>query len=189
MTIPYEAPQGRRLNVIGAYVTHGPQAGTLIHESYASLPKSRATKQRVPLAGQAARHGLEPEEVGPIDGERFLAFVWKVAGRPTIYSEGWVRERPMIIVLDNYSVHHCELVRAAIPQLTGADVHLSYLPAYSPELSGIEPIWHAVKHHEMPVRSFTVLGQLKKEVDAALSRKAAILRASAKSVQTLPLAA
>jgi len=27
LTIPYEAPQGRRVNVIGATFTHGPEVG------------------------------------------------------------------------------------------------------------------------------------------------------------------
>lgn len=27
--VPYQAPRGRRVNVLGAYVTHGPPAGRL----------------------------------------------------------------------------------------------------------------------------------------------------------------
>ncbi len=27
LRVPYQAPQGRRVNVLGAYFTHGPQAG------------------------------------------------------------------------------------------------------------------------------------------------------------------
>jgi hypothetical protein len=187
--IPYEAPQGRRVNVIGAYFTHGPAVGTLCWASYASLPKSRAKTQQRSVAEQAVRHGLLPEEVGVLDSERFLAFLWKVAGRPFIYPAGWRRERPLVIVLDNYSVHKSERVEAALPELTAADIHLFYLPAYTPELSQMEPVWHAVKHHELTQRSFEILGQLKRAVDAALARKATALYAAAQTAYLLPLAA
>jgi hypothetical protein len=184
--IPYEAPQGRRVNVIGAYFTHGLARGTLCWESYASLPKSRAKTQPRSVAEQAARHGLLPEEVGVLDSERFLSFLWKVAGRPRCSPASWRRERPLVIVLDNYSVHKCERVQAALPELTAADIHLFYLPAYSPELSQIEPLWNAVKHHEMTHRSFDVLGHLKRAVDAALARRATALFATAQTAYLLP---
>jgi hypothetical protein len=29
LRVPYQAPQGRRVNVLGAYFTHGPDAGRL----------------------------------------------------------------------------------------------------------------------------------------------------------------
>jgi transposase len=177
LRIPYEAPQGRRVNAIGAYFTHGPSAGEFHFRSYATLPKSRAKKRRVRVEEQAAQHGVAPEAVGPIESERFLAFVWQVAGRPTEACSGWQRERPLVIVLDNYSVHVSERVRQEQPALVGAGVILWYLPAYSPELSAIEPIWQSVKHHEIPKRSVEQLGELKQTVDAALHAKATVLRA------------
>jgi hypothetical protein len=169
------------VNVIGAYFSDGPQAGEFLFESYASLPKSRAKKRRKSLEEQAAQHGLSSAEVGTLDSERFLAFVWRVAGCSAgreAPEAGWRRERPLVIVLDNYSVHTSETVRAAQPALTAAEVYLFYLPAYSPELSAIEPIWQGVKHHDLPERSFERLGQLKGAVDAVLTRKAAALRAA-----------
>jgi hypothetical protein len=57
-------------------------------------------------------------------------------------------------------------------------VTLWYLPSYSPELSEIEPIWHSVKHREMVRRSHEVLGDLKRDVDDTLERKAAALLAA-----------
>ena len=177
LRIPYEAPQGRRVNAIGAYFTHGPCAGTFCFKSYVMLPKSRAKKRRVSLEEQAAQHGVRPEEVGPIDRERFLAFVWQVAGRPTAASEAWERERPLVIVLDNYSVHVSDRVRQEQRALVRAGVILWHLPAYSPEMSEIEPIWQSVKHHEIPQRSFDYLGDLKQTVDGALKQKAAVLNA------------
>ena len=80
-----------------------------------------------------------------------------------------------MIVLDNYSVHNSQAVEEALPQLAAANVFLFYLPAYSPQLSEIEPIWNSVKHHAMPVRSYTVAGDLKRAVEEALARKAQAL--------------
>lgn len=175
--MPYEAPQGRRVNALGAYFTHGPDAGEFAFVSYASLPKSSA-KQPPPLAEQAAKHGLVVEAVGKIDSDVFLGFLWTVAGRPVEAPADWRRERPLWYVLDNYSVHTCEQVREERPRLAAAGIHLFYLPAYSPELSRIEAEWRDVKYHGLPVRSQHQLGGLKWAVDTGLARKALELRAA-----------
>jgi hypothetical protein len=175
VSVAYEAPQGRRVNALGAYFSHGPLAGRFVTQVYASLPKSRAKKQRKTPEQIARDHGLSEAEAGFIDSGRFLNFVWRVAGRPLVYLSGWRRERPLVLVLDNYSVHSSQPVQEALPQLAAADVFLFYLPSYSPELSQIEPIWNSVKHHEMPVRSYTVAGDLKRAVEEALARKAQAL--------------
>ena len=178
LRIPYEAPQGRRVNAMGAFFSHGPLAGRFVFETYAGLPKSRAKKQRKSHEEIALAHGLTPQEVGPIDKERFLAFIWRVAQRPTDAPEDWKRERPLWIVLDNYSVHTSHPVQEAVPLLEAANVFFFYLPSYSPQLSDIEPIWNAVKHHEMPVRSHQKVKALKNAVDAALTKKAQSLWAA-----------
>jgi hypothetical protein len=176
LRVPYEAPQGRRVNVIGAHFTHGPEAGRFEYQSWAALPKSRAKKRCKTLEEQAAAHGLRVEEVGPIDSTRVLAFVWHIAGRPAETPEGWQRVRPLKVVLDNYSVHTSQTLVDALPALAAAGVELVKLPSYSPELSRIEPDWHDVKQHGLPVRSFARVADLKQAVDAALARKAAQLR-------------
>jgi hypothetical protein len=178
LTIPYEAPQGRRVNAIGAVFTHGAQAGGFYFESYACLPKVRTKKQRQSLAERAARYGLSPEEVGPIDSERFLRFVWRVAGRPDNACVGWKRERLLVIVLDNYSVHKSARVQAEEAALLTAGVILWYLPAYTPEMSAIELIWQDVKYHRMQRRSHDQLRELKQAFDSALTEKAADLYAA-----------
>jgi hypothetical protein len=174
--VPFQANCGRRLNLIGGYFSHGPMAGHFEYELYLGLPKSRAKKtpgQTVTLPG-----GVSQDEVGPIDGDRLVAFLWRLAGRPTVYSSGWKRVRPLYIWLDNSSVHTCQAVKDALPALKAADVHLMYLPAYSPELSKIEPIWNDVKYHEMTKRSFADLLKLRAEARAALGRKASKLMAA-----------
>ncbi len=190
LRIPYEAPQGRRVNVIGAYFSHGPQRGQFLFQTYAALPESRAKKARKSLAERAAAYGLAVEEVGPIDSDRLVQFLWQIAGRPTVYTEDWQRERPLVIWLDNYSVHKSERVRAEIPALSRAGVTLHYLPSYSPELSQIEPIWHAVKHHAIKERSHTEVVALKRATEKALRKKAAdLLVAHQKTAQLLAQAA
>jgi hypothetical protein len=185
--VPYEAPQGRRVNAIGAHFTHGPLAGELQFVSYASLPKSQAKQPRL-VAEQAAKHGLTEDEVGKIDSEVFLAFLWTAAGRPANAGESWCRRRPLWYVLDNYSAHKSDRVRAEEPRLKAAGIHLFYLPAYSPELSRMEPVWQDVKYQGLPVRSFDRLGALKVAVDTALACKAIELRtARSETAQLLPL--
>jgi putative transposase len=178
LCIPYEAPQGRRVNGIGAYCTHGVEAGRFLFELCASLPKSTAKQPRTTPEEQAAKHDLRVEQVGTIDGERFVRFAWKVAGRPAIYPEGWKRARPLVIAIDNYSVHKCEPVQAEQAAFEAAGITLFYLPSYAPELSGIEPIWHDVKHHQMTKRSYDLLGGLFRAVEAALTGKARDLMAA-----------
>jgi hypothetical protein len=189
LRVAYQAPQGRRVNVIGAHFTHGPEAGRFEYQSWASLPKSRAKKQRKTPEQQAAAHGLRVEEVGPIDSARFLAFVWRVAGRPQEGQEGWQRARPLMVVIDNYAVHTSQTVADVGPALEAAGVQLVKLPSYSPELSRIEPDWNDIKQHELPVRSFERVAELKRAVDEALARKAEQLRQDAAKTTSLgPLA-
>ena len=188
LEVAYEAPQGRRVNVIGAHFTHGPQAGRLATQSWAVLPKSRAKQPRTSPEARAAAHGLKEEQVGPIDGERLVAFLWQVAGRPAAGAAAWKRERPLMIALDNYSVHKGEKVQAAVPQLAAAGVHLVYLARYCPEQSGIEPVWNDVKQHQLPQRSFERVADLKAAVDDALACKAAqLLRRAGESSNVQPL--
>ena len=190
MKVFYESPSGRRINVIGGYFSHGPCAGRFEFEAWASVPESRAKNPRKGLEDRAKDHGLKPEEVGKLDAERVLSFLWKLAGRPLDLSSTeqalWKRERPLMIPLDNYSVHHSQTIQEAQPSLEAADVYLVYLPSYSPELSDIEPIWKAVKYHEITRRSQSLLGNLKQTVEAALHAKAEKLSSSvSQSLQLL----
>lgn len=189
LSVPFHAPQGRRVNVLGAHFTHGPEAGRLDFQSWAVLPKSRAQKPRTTSEERAAAHGLSVDDVGPIDAERLVAFLWQIAGRPATASPDWKRGRPLMIALDNYSVHTSQTVAEARPLLAAANVHLIYLARYCPEQSEIEPVWNDVKQHQLPIRSFERVADLKHAVDDALARKAAqLLRRAGESanVHRLP---
>jgi hypothetical protein len=136
------------------------------------LPKRRARKPRTTPRERAAAQGLTLDEVGPIDAARLVAFLWQIAGRPADAAPTWAWARPLVIALDNYSVHTSQTVVAAQPQLAAANVRLVYLARYCPEQSGIEPVWNDVKQHHLPVRSFEQVADLKHAVDDALARKA-----------------
>jgi hypothetical protein len=56
-----------------------------------------------------------------------------------------------------------------------ADIGLFFQPSYSPELSGIEPLWRDVKQHRMRRLSRANLLDLKRDVDVALADKASSL--------------
>lgn len=157
--LPYEAPQGRRVNVLGALAPSGPRP-RFVHESR--------------LASE-----------GRLDSAVFLEFVCReLAGLPggaaTLerLPADYRRVRPCTVVLDNYSVHHSQPVRAALPRLAAAGVSFYYLPPYSPELNRIEPEWHALKYDRLPTRSFTTGLALKAAVDAALTERAAEIQHS-----------
>ena len=177
--VPYEAPQGRRLNVIGGYFSHGPLRGEFRFATFATVSQPEKRKDgswRKSLAQVAAEHGLAEEDLGVIDSAVFLGFVWQLAGRPPEAPEGWRRTRPLMVVVDNYSVHKSAQVRSEQPRLEAADVYLVYLAAYSPELSRIGPHWKVTKYHDLPQRSCACLGDLKAAVETALTRRAMALR-------------
>lgn len=174
LVVAYEAPQGRRINVIGGYFTHGPEAGKFVFVSFASLPKAQR-KASDPEA-TAAKHGLTADEVGVIDSLAFVGFLWVLAGRPAEAGPDWRRPVPLEIWLDNYSVHKSDAVRWERTALEHANVTLRYLPAYCPELSGIEPVWQDIKHRRLNQRSYQQAGELKEAVDLALTRKATAMK-------------
>ena len=152
--VPYEAPQGRRVNVLGALAPAGPQ------------PR---------LVWVSRRSGQ-----GRLDSAAFLDFVARdVAGLPAPWDalpRDYVRDRPCTIVLDNYSVHRSAAVRAAAPALARAGVTFYFLPSYSPELNEIEPLWRHVKYGDLATRSFPVGDALHAAVDEALAKRAADLQ-------------
>lgn len=143
VTVPYVAPQGRRVNVIGALAPYGPQPRLAYHS-----------------------------RCGKIDSAAFVEFLWHDVARlpapPQDLPATYRRERPCVIVLDNYSVHRSAVVKDLLPALQAAGVTIFYLPPYSPELNVIEHLWRHIKHEDLPVRSFSEADALKAAVDGVL---------------------
>jgi putative transposase len=71
---------------------------------------------------------------GPINGERFLAYVEQFLV-PTLKPND-------IVVVDNLGSHKGKAVRAAIKE---AGAHLLFLPKYSPDLNPIEQVFAKLK--------------------------------------------
>ena len=147
VVVPYEAPQGRRVNAVGAFAPYDPAGPRLVFET-------------------------RRKSEGRYDAAAHLAFVRRVAGLPAEPATGAARARPCVIVLDNYSVHHAAAVKEAVPALAEADVAFCYLPAYSPELNPIEPLWRQVKYQDLPERSHATDLALQAAVEAALTDRA-----------------
>ena len=166
MRVPYEAPQGRRVNAVGA----------LFHKSrrFTFAPLARAPQpKRKAMSALAA--GLEASELGILNAEFLIGFIWGLAGRPQNAPCDWKRDKPLFIVLDNYSVHKSARFAQERTRWRAADSDLFFLPSYSPELSGIEPLWRDVKQHRMRRLSRHSLLDLKRDVDDALKAKADVL--------------
>ena len=72
---------------------------------------------------------------------------------------------PRVVVLDNASLHVSKVTKAARPGRAKRGIYLYYLPAYSPELNEIEPVFKQVKHHEIPQRSHTSKAALRGSVE------------------------
>ncbi len=75
-----------------------------------------------------------------------------------------------MVVLDNAGIHTSRAVKAARAGLARQRIYLYYVPAYSPELNRIEAVFKQVKHHEMPVRSYTSKAELRQAVEDGFDR-------------------
>jgi len=156
-----EAPQGRRLNVLGALA-----------------------------AGGAARGLVWTAPTGRLDSGVFLEFVrQQVARLPAHLPADYRRATPCVIVLDNSSVHRSKQVQALRPELERVGVYWYYLPAYSPELNRIEELWRHLKYEELPQRSYRTLTELRAAVTEALAKHAISLPTPLHSTTNLPEAA
>jgi len=147
VVVPYEAPQGRRVNAVGAFAPYDPAGPRLLFE----------TRRKAEGRYDAATH---------------LAVVRRVAGLPGEPTAEAARGRPCVVALDNYSVHHAAAVTQATPALAAAGASFFYLPAYGPELNPVEPVWRQVKCQDIPERSHPTDTALQAAVDAALTDRA-----------------
>jgi putative transposase len=128
--VPYEYPQGRRVNVLAAY------------RPYALEPW---------LGAQAFDRTLTSDDL--------LAFLRALPQADV----------PRVVVLDNGSMHVSKVVKAQRRALARLGIYLYYLPAYSPELNEIEPVFHQVKHREIPKRSHKSKAELRESVEGGFS--------------------
>lgn len=84
---------------------------------------------------------------------------------------------PLVIVLDNASLHRSQAVRAALPRLWARGIYFYFLPTYSPELNAIERCFRVITHTDLSARVYTPLAALEAAVDEAYTRYEATLLA------------
>ena len=56
------------------------------------------------------------------------------------------RTRPTVLVLDNAKIHHSAIFQARLQHGEDRNVHIFYLPTYSPHLHKIETLWRKMKY-------------------------------------------
>ena len=95
---------------------------------------------------------------------------------------------PRVVVLDNASLHVSKVVKARRRELASRGIFLYYLPAYSPELNRIEPVFRQVKYQEIPVRSYTSKPALREAVEPGFSSYAGRLAPKKSGQQLRPAA-
>lgn len=83
---------------------------------------------------------------------------------------------PRVVVLDNASLHVSKVVKAERRAPARLGIYLYYLPAYSPELNRIEPVFRQIKYQEIPVRSYTAKPALREAVEHGFNSYAQRLR-------------
>jgi putative transposase len=83
---------------------------------------------------------------------------------------------PRVVVLDNAGLHVSKVVKSERRALAGRGIYLYYLPAYSPELNRIEPVFRQVKYQEIRVRSYTSEAALRQAVERGFDSYAEKLR-------------
>ena len=79
---------------------------------------------------------------------------------------------PVVVVMDNGSIHVSRDTQAALVGLGELDLSVFRLPAYSPELNAIERVFRTLKHHHMPERTYFTQEQLAAAVDRAFAQVA-----------------
>jgi hypothetical protein len=148
-------------------------------------------RRRRNVLGALAPFGRDPWLVwestpGKLDAAVLLDFLWHdVAGVTTAVGEvpqGYRRARPLVVVLDNDSVHRSTAGKDAEAALARVGVRLFFLPPSSSELNRIEPLWRQVKDHDLPVRSYPTLEALQTAVENALTKHAETLTVATKDL-------
>ena len=74
---------------------------------------------------------------------------------------------PITLVLDNARYQHCALVMALAKSL---NIHLEFLPSYSPNLNLIERLWKFVKKQALYARHYDTFAEFKAAIDGCLDK-------------------
>lgn len=72
--------------------------------------------------------------------------------------------KPRVVVLDNGPVHHAKIIKDKLAEWESADLHLFYLPTYSPHLNPIESLWRLCKYKWLTTVDYKSWSKLKKAI-------------------------
>lgn len=70
-----------------------------------------------------------------------------------------------IVVMDNASFHHADLIRDKIQEWKEKDLYIWFLPRYSPHLNLIETLWRKIKYEWLKPHHFTNWHSLNQALD------------------------
>ncbi len=74
---------------------------------------------------------------------------------------------PITLVLDNARYQHCALVKDLAKTL---NIHLEFLPSYSPNLNLIERLWKFIKRQVLYGRHYATLAEFQAAIDGCLAK-------------------
>jgi hypothetical protein len=77
-------------------------------------------------------------------------------------------KRPVLIVLDNASIHTSAEVKAQIKRWEEQGLYLLFLPPYCPELNLIEILWRKIKYQWLPFSAYQSFKDLSEALDEVL---------------------
>jgi transposase len=83
-------------------------------------------------------------------------------------------DQKTVVLIDNASTHTSGKFKAKLSEWADQDLHIKYLPTYSPELNLIEILWRFIKYHWMPwsaYESFKALQQALEDILDGIGEK------------------
>lgn len=90
--------------------------------------------------------------------------------------------KPIYIVLDNARYQHCDLVRYTAWQL---NIHLTFLPTYSPNLNVIERLWKFLKKKTLYAHYYENFKEFKGAIIANLNNANTVYKDELKTLLNL----
>jgi transposase len=96
---------------------------------------------------------------GRMNANRFIQAIEQLF--PVCKQETW-------LVLDNSPIHVNQTVQAKIPQWQTRNLHLFFLPTYSPQLNLAETVWRFIKYYWLPFSAYLSFSQFRKILENIL---------------------
>ena len=127
---------------------------------FAQAPPNRSAWTPVGQChASTAQRGKRLNVVGALlsSGQLFTALLWQtMTALLFVGFLGLLMEhvgKPLVVILDNASVHKAKAVAPLLKVLEGKGLKLYFLPPYSPELNRIEKLWHKMKYEWMAFKT------------------------------------